>query len=237
MCSRIAQSNKWSKSKSFKFVKTINELKSRYNIALTEGAEIILKPGIDYTVEDAMFWLVNEQSRSLKEAFNYTTFNAKAETIFDLVSFKKQIYTQRCIVPVDAFYEAKGPKGQKQPYAIRMKDNAPFGMAGIYSRWHDPNTKDELISFAIITTVANELIAMYHDKKRMPVILPPESYEAWLDEKLTTKEHISSFFKTFPEEGMKVYPVSNRIFSTKNRIQGEGCLDEISLSENSSELF
>ena len=28
----------------------------------------------------------------------------------------------------------------KQPYAIAMKDGSPFGLAGIWERWRNPNT-------------------------------------------------------------------------------------------------
>lgn len=237
MCSRVAQSNRWSKAQPFLFAKPEKEPKSRYNITLTDKADIILKPGIDYTVEDATFWLINEGSKSFKEAMQYSTFNAKSETIFELKSFKNKILTQRCILPVDAFYESTGASGAKQPYAIRLKDGQPFGMAGVFSKWINPEIGSEIFTFAIITTEANEIVAKYHEKKRMPVILPPESYELWLDEKLSHKEDISLFFQTFPTEKMEVFPVSKQVISTKNRIYDENCLKEIYLEENSPELF
>ncbi|GBF37189.1 hypothetical protein LPTSP1_01670 [Leptospira johnsonii] len=237
MCSRVAQSNRWSKAQPFLFANLEKERKSRYNITLTDKADIILKPGIDYTVEDAVFWLINEGAASYKEAMQYSTFNAKCETIFDLKSFKNRIYNMRCIVPVDAFYEAMGKPGSKQPYAIRLKDREPFGMAGVYSVWQDPETKTNIYTFSIITTVANDLVAKYHEKARMPVILPPVSFELWLDEKLNSKEDISAFFQSYPAEQMEVFPVSKNVISTKHRIFGEECLQEVPTEENSPNLF
>ncbi len=40
---------------------------------------------------------------------------------------------------VDGFFEKKAIKGQKtkQPYAIAMKDGAPFGIAGIGENWKE----------------------------------------------------------------------------------------------------
>jgi putative SOS response-associated peptidase YedK len=40
------------------------------------------------------------------------------------------------------FFEWKAIKGQKakQPYAIAMKDGAPFGIAGIWENWKDPTS-------------------------------------------------------------------------------------------------
>lgn len=237
MCSRIAQSNRWSKAQPFLFAKPIKEPISRYNITLTDKADIILKPGIDYSVEDATFWLINEGSKSFKDAMQYSTFNAKSETIFELKSFKSKILTQRCIIPVDAFYESTGASGAKQPYSIRLKDGQPFGIAGVFSKWFNPDVGSEIFTFAIITTEANELVAKYHEKRRMPVILPPESYEQWLDEKLKNKEDIAIFFQTFPAKNMEIFPVSKNVISIKNRIFGEECLQEVQTEENSPNLF
>src|SRR2546430_9072979 len=60
--------------------------------------------------------------------------NAKCETVRDLPAFRDAYRKRRCIVPVDGFFEWKAIKGQraKQPYAIAMKDGAPFGIAGIW---------------------------------------------------------------------------------------------------------
>jgi putative SOS response-associated peptidase YedK len=60
--------------------------------------------------------------------------NAKFETVRDLPTFRDAYRKRRCIVPVDGFFEWKAIKGQKakQPYAIAMKDGAPFGVAGIW---------------------------------------------------------------------------------------------------------
>jgi putative SOS response-associated peptidase YedK len=59
--------------------------------------------------------------------------NAKCETVRDLPTFRDAYRRRRCIVPVDGFFEWKAITGQKakQPYAIAMKDGAPFGIAGI----------------------------------------------------------------------------------------------------------
>lgn len=138
MCSRFAQSNRWSKAKAFEFAKDIDETRSRFNIVYTESALIILKPGTDYTVEDARLWLMAPWSKSIKESLQYSTGNAKSETIFELKSFKEPILTSRCVIPCDAIFESIGQSGSKQPFALRLRDNEPFGMAGICSRWNNP---------------------------------------------------------------------------------------------------
>jgi putative SOS response-associated peptidase YedK len=66
--------------------------------------------------------------------------NAKCESVRDLPTFRDAYRMRRCIVPVDGFFEWKAIKGQKakQPYAIAMKDGAPFGLAGIWENWKEP---------------------------------------------------------------------------------------------------
>jgi putative SOS response-associated peptidase YedK len=103
---------------------------------------------------------------------------------------------RRCIVPVDGFFEWKAIKGQraKQPYAIAMKDGAPFGIAGIWENWKEPASGEWIRTFAVITTDANEMVVDIHD--RMPVILAPGDYARWLSD------------EPDPRDLMRVFPAS-----------------------------
>jgi putative SOS response-associated peptidase YedK len=94
--------------------------------------------------------------------------NAKCETVRDLPTFRDAYRKRRCIVPVNGFFEWRAIKGQKakQPYAIAMKDGAPFGIAGIWENWKEPASGEWIRTFAIITTDANELVADIHDRMR-----------------------------------------------------------------------
>ena len=68
--------------------------------------------------------------------------NAKAESVARLPMFRDAYALRRCIVPVDGFFEWRAIKGAraKQPYAIAMKDGSPFGLAGLWENWRNPNT-------------------------------------------------------------------------------------------------
>ena len=72
--------------------------------------------------------------------------------------FKAAYAKRRCLVPVNGFFEWKAIKGQKakQPYAIAMKDDSSFCLAGIWENWKHPQTGEWLRTFCIITTTANE---------------------------------------------------------------------------------
>ena len=79
--------------------------------------------------------------------------NAKCETVHSLPTFREAYRNRRCILPVDGFFEWKAIKGKKakQPYAIAMKDGAPFGIAGIWENWKQPASGEWIRTFAIIT--------------------------------------------------------------------------------------
>src|SRR5262245_47556740 len=106
--------------------------------------------------------------------------NAKAESVSSLPSFRDAYTSRRCIVPVDGFFEWRAIRGAraKQPYAIAMKDGSPFGLAGLWKNWRNPNTGEWERTFAIITVPSNDLVGQIHN--RMPAILKPSGYDRWL---------------------------------------------------------
>jgi putative SOS response-associated peptidase YedK len=148
--------------------------------------------------------------------------NAKSETVATLPTFKDACRRRRCILPVDAFYEWKASKGGKQPYAIAMKDRSPFGIAGIWENWKNPDG-EWVRTFAILTTPANELIGAIHD--RMPAVLAPAAYDRWLG----TESDPRDVLQPFPSELMAIWPISTRVNSPSN--DDEQLLEEIELAQ------
>lgn len=137
--------------------------------------------------------------------------NAKGETVASLPSFRDAYKHRRCLVPIDSFFEWKAIKGAKaaQPYAIGMKDGAPFALAAIWENWQRPGTDEWVRTFCVVTTAANELVADIHD--RMPVILPPEAYDRWLS---AIEPDPRDLLVPFPAEPMIKWPVSARVNRT-----------------------
>jgi putative SOS response-associated peptidase YedK len=138
--------------------------------------------------------------------------NAKCETVRTLPTFRDAYRRRRCIVPVDGFFEWKAIKGQKakQPYAIAIKDDSPFGIGGIWENWKEPASGEWIRTFAIITTDANELVADIHD--RMPLILAPSDYARWLSEEPDPRE----LMRPFPASPMRIWPISTRVNKPEN---------------------
>jgi putative SOS response-associated peptidase YedK len=137
---------------------------------------------------------------------DYATFNAKAETIATTPAYRHAWRErQRCLVPVNAFFEWKGAKAPKQKYRISIKNESQFCLAGLWEKWQ---RGDEVLeTFTVITTTANELVAEIHDKKRMPVIVSPENYDRWL----RSTEDVRDLLKPFPSHFMEAVPVGKPI--------------------------
>jgi putative SOS response-associated peptidase YedK len=138
--------------------------------------------------------------------------NAKAESVSKLPTFREAYAQRRCIVPVDGFFEWRAIKGArtKQPYAIARKDGSPFGLAGLWENWRNPNTGEWERTFAIITVPFNSLVEQIHD--RMPAILKPATYERWLGPERDPHD----LLMTYPSEPMTMWPISTRVNTPEN---------------------
>ena len=64
-------------------------------------------------------------------------------------------------------------------------------------------------SFAFLTTEANSLVRPLHD--RMPVILPPEHLERWLDPENDDLDELMDLLRPFPAKQMRHVEVSTRV--------------------------
>src|SRR5215470_10698528 len=161
---------------------------------------------------DMLRWcLIPYWAKDMKVGFS--DINAKAEGIEKKPAFGKAFERRRCLVPVDSFYEWKKTATGKQPYAIALTDRGIMALAGVWENWHSP-AGEWVRSFAIVTTEPNELCAQLHN--RMPVVLAPEAWPAWLGEKAADQAQLKSLLVPYPSEGMICWPVSARVGSVKN---------------------
>lgn len=136
--------------------------------------------------------------------------NARSETAHEKPSFKNSLKSQRCLIPADGFLEWQGK--EKLPHYIYLKDQPLFAFAGLWSTWKNPEGSI-LNTYTILTTSANEKLMSIH--ARMPVILPPEQYNAWLasDSSLSTARQLLS---PYPSEEFDFHTVSKEVNSPKN---------------------
>ncbi|RPI08188.1 MAG: SOS response-associated peptidase, partial [Actinobacteria bacterium] len=131
--------------------------------------------------------------------------NARAETAHEKPMFRKLIHERRCLIPANCYYEWKEMPVGKRPYCIRLEDESPFFIGGMWDVWH-AREPDALFTFTVLTTFPNEVSGMVHD--RMPVIVQPRDYQRWLDPE---NEDVADILAPPPSEGMIAYPVSRRV--------------------------
>jgi putative SOS response-associated peptidase YedK len=139
--------------------------------------------------------------------------NARSEVAASNGLFKFAYRYRRALMPVDGFFEWKAIHGEKakQPYAIAMKDGAPFALAAIWDRWRDPALGgDERRTFAVLTCPPNEMMATIHD--RMPVILEPQDYARWL----SSEEDPRDLLRPFPAGLMTMWPIDRKVGKPDN---------------------
>jgi putative SOS response-associated peptidase YedK len=139
------------------------------------------------------------------------TLNARAETLFEKPAFKNAALHKRGLLPITGFYEYKHFKGRKFPHFIDWVDEAPRWLACVCAEWTDPQSNQAFLSFAIVTTVGNQLMAEIHnnpelDEPRMPVILEGNDLLTWLSP-TTTMEQCKSLFQTASDDGMRAHSV------------------------------
>lgn len=139
---------------------------------------------------------------------DYSTFNARAETVATQPTYREAFKQRRCIVPATGFYEWQkspdAPKSKKkQPYHIRRADGRPLALAGLWERWESADG-EVIESFTIITTTPNAFMRELHD--RMPVILAREDYDTWLSSD-STPEQLQALLRPCPSEWLTASPV------------------------------
>ena len=200
-------------------------LAPEFNIAPSQDCPVVTVAG-DRRVLSLMRWgLVPSWAEDTK--IGYRMINARAETIAEKRSFKTLIMKSRCLVPASGFYEWKKLKsGGKTPYFFGLREGAPFAFAGLWTVWR-AGSEDELRTFTIITTSANEIMAPIHD--RMPVILQEKDEARWLDPEVKEPGLLLPLLAPYPSGDMEFWEVSPYVNSWKNR--GEQCIKPLSREE------
>lgn len=149
-------------------------MQPRFNIAPTQNVDFVhLDKAGGFEMDRGRWWLVPFFAKELPKA---AMFNARIETVDTSGAFREGFKSRRCLIPADGYFEwTAGDDGGKDPWLLQMPGGQGFSFAGIWAR----NDNLGVTSCTIITAPAVPEIAHIH--ARMPLILSPESYDAWLD--------------------------------------------------------
>ncbi len=201
----------------------------------TEGPEVVLEPSYNVAPTDDVYAVLSDGSTRHLDGFRWglvplwakdikigsKMINARAETLAERNAYKSAFKRRRCLIPVDGFYEwRKDPnapaRAKKQPYFIHSPDGTPYAFAGLWEVWKGPNKDQEpLRSCTIITTAPNAPMAAIHD--RMPVILPAEAWDTWLDREVDDLDLLGKLLVPAAPEVIAMRPVSTEVNNVRNK--------------------
>ena len=116
---------------------------ARYNIAPTQPIAVVRVQESVARVEPARWGLIPHWKKDLDGP---PLFNARAETVATKPSFREAFAHNRCIIPLDGYYEWKADlpspgggtkvKGKKTPYYVTGPEGMLFA-AGLWSPGQD----------------------------------------------------------------------------------------------------
>jgi putative SOS response-associated peptidase YedK len=194
----------------------------RYNIAPTQPVLAVRQREGDAHREMAWLkWgLIPHWAGDPKIA--YRTINARSETAAKSPAFRDAFKRRRCLLPADGFFEWRKDGKKKLPYYFQTKDHQPFALAGLWETWKDGDGKP-LETCTILTTDANALVSEFHD--RMPVILPPEDWERWLDPAQHDPAEVQPMLAPYKAELMTATAVNPIVNSGK--VDSPTCIEPI----------
>lgn len=152
--------------------------------------------------------------------------NARVETVAHKPAYRRAFERRRAILPADGYFEwyrtervdARG-KPVKQPYYIHPRDGRVLAMAGLYEIWRDPTRADDdpgrfRWTTTVLTTTAEDSLGRIHD--RMPLMLSPERYDAWLDPTLSDREMLLGLLRPALPGLLEAVPVSGLVSNVRN---------------------
>ncbi len=200
--------------------------KARFNVAPTQPAPVVILRDDGRSIEMMRWGLMPHWSRK-PGARPPLMINARVETLAEKSVFRDALQRRRCLVPADGFFEWKregeGKSATKQPLYFHPRSSSRlFCMAGLWAK--SRTDAGEQLSFTIITGPPNDLVRPVHD--RMPVVLDPSAYAAWLDPSLPL-DAAQALLGVPPVSDWIAEPVSPRVNSAGN--DDETCIAPITL--------
>ncbi|WP_310714630.1 SOS response-associated peptidase [Streptomyces lydicus] len=170
--------------------------------------------------------------------------NARAETVHEKPSFRQAFAARRCLLPGDGYFEwvtdaaerqleeqGRRKRPRKQPYFVTPADGSVMALAGLYEFWRDRTLPAGhpgawWVTCTVVTTDAEttplagaggegpQSLAEIHP--RMPLVLPPDRWDAWLDPARTDPDELRALLAPPPPGLMRAFPVPTEVSNVRS---------------------
>ena len=230
MCGRFTNRFTWKElHERLDLIGTPLNLRPRYNVAPSQDVAVARAAPDGRTLAMLRWGLIPSWAKD--HAIGNKLINARSETAAEKPSFRSAFRNRRCLIPADGFYEWQRRGGARQPWLFGLRDGEPMVFAGLWERWTVPegaaltgslaerSPGDAVETSTILTTAANDTVSPVHG--RMPVILPPDAWDAWL-----AGDGVP--LGPYPADAMTAHPVSTHVNRPAN--DDPRCVEPIALS-------
>ncbi len=212
MCGRFTLTRSAAEVAAHFGLEPLPELAPRFNVAPTQQVPIVrVRSSGERVLEPRRWGLVPSWAKD--PSVGARMINARVESAATRPAFRDALRLRRCLVPADGFYEWQGRAGRRRPHHLTLPGSELFAIAGLYERWLGPGG-EAVESFTLLTRPANGAVATLHD--RMPVIVDPGGYAAWLGRAASDP---TKLLAALPQErglALLARPVSARVNDVRN---------------------
>lgn len=210
----------------FVYFRQLEEWMRYFPIHTVQGS---LTPNYNVAPSQKVFALVRHGNRNHLDSLHWglvpfwakdTTIgnrmiNARSETAAAKPSFRTALQWRRCLILADGFYEWKRVKPHRQPMFLTLPDGRPMAFAGLWESWDNRGKAAQPYrSCTILTTAAGPSVLPIHH--RMPVILQPQAFEAWLSRDTREVRLLQHILQHQIHTELKSVPVSRQVNSVRN---------------------
>ena len=237
MCGRIVRKTSASQvATAFEARIVTDELSISFNVAPTSRVFAIVNDSNTRSLVNFSWGLVPRWAPDSSRAASM--INARIETVAEKPSFRDLVAKNRCIIPVDGYFEWQeqlrhdAMKPVKQPFYFsahvesRYSHKGVLAVAGLWTSWKDPKQPDGVLQTAVaLTTDANDMVGEIHH--RMPVLLDERGVENWLDADIRNP---LGGLEVIPNDALVVCAVSTKVNSSRNN--GSELIEPIVLTKS-----
>jgi putative SOS response-associated peptidase YedK len=195
----------------------------RYNVAPSLQVAMIVRAADGATELLGARWGLIPAWWKQEKPPGFPTINARSEEAAEKPLWRNSLKSTRCIMPARGWYEwnemepVLNSSGRKanQPYFHFSPDDEVIAIAGLWSVWKGKFAgfdREPMMTCALMTKEAAPSVAHVHH--RMPVILKPEHFNAWVDPR-TSPDDVQAIIADARQD-FACHRVSTRVGNVKN---------------------